>query len=47
MIDIVSKKCICSKHPIYGLATDRTPTCCKYCKTPEMIDIVSKGCICG
>ena len=47
MIDVKNKRCICGKYPTFGLSTDKSPTCCASCKSPEMINIVDKKCVCG
>jgi hypothetical protein len=41
------KLCPCGTRPSYSLAGDRTPTCCKKCRTSNMVDVVNKRCLCG
>lgn len=43
------RKCSCGSgmYPIYGLKTDKKPTCCRECKSNKMVDIISIKCSCG
>ena len=41
------KICPCGKQAIYGLPDDKSPSCCKSCKSENMVDIKSKKCPCG
>jgi hypothetical protein len=48
MINITHKICKCGKaQPIFGLKTDKAPTCCVLCKIDNMVDIRTKKCPCG
>jgi hypothetical protein len=41
------KLCPCGKHPYFGFARGKKPSCCKNCKKDGMINIKSKKCSCG
>ena len=40
-------KCKCGKNSNFGLIGDKSPSCCKSCKSENMIDIKNKKCPCG
>ena len=45
MVNVKAKMCKCGKsQPVFGLRTDKKPSCCVLCKNEEMIDIMSKKC---
>jgi hypothetical protein len=46
MVDVVHDKCLCGKHPVYGVSGEKA-VCCKECKKPGMVDVVNKKCPCG
>jgi hypothetical protein len=43
----IKGKCICGKTASFGNIGDKSPTCCKECKTDDMINIKNKRCVCG
>ena len=47
MINVTAKRCSCGKQPAFNVPGEKTPVCCKICKTDDMIDVKSKKCQCG
>lgn len=47
MLDLIKKRCICGKVPLFGNPKDKSPSCCASCRTSNMINIKTKMCTCG